>query len=58
MDLTQVRKQISAASTTNEIKEASNKGSSLNYVLSYSPMDGLTVGAGAGKTEGVFYTCR
>ena len=41
-----------AAGTTNEIKEASNKGASLNYVLSYSPMDGLTVGAGAGKTDG------
>ena len=44
---------VAASTTTNEAKEAGNKGSSLNYVLSYSPMDGLTVGAGAGKTEGV-----
>jgi len=42
-----------AATTVLEAKEAANKGSSLNYVLSYSPMDGLTVGAGAGQTEGV-----
>ena len=41
-----------AATTVLEAKEAANKGSSLNYVLSYSPMDGLTVGAGAGKTDG------
>lgn len=44
---------VAATTTVDEAAEAANKGSSLNYVLSYSPMDGLTVGAGHGKTEGV-----
>ena len=47
-----VQADVAATTTTNEATEAANKGSSLNYVLSYSPMDGLTVGAGHGKTEG------
>ena len=42
-----------ATTTVDEEVEAANKGSSLNYVVSYAPMDGLTVGAGYGKTEGL-----
>jgi hypothetical protein len=42
---------VAASTTTNEAKEAGNKGSSLNYVLSYDPMDGMTVGVGHGETE-------
>ena len=42
---------VAATTAFDEEVEASNKGSSLNYVVSYAPMDGLTVGAGYGKTE-------
>jgi hypothetical protein len=43
---------VAATTTTNEQTESSNKGASLNYVLSYEMMDGLTVGAGQGTTDG------
>tara|TARA_B110001452_G_scaffold28725_1_gene22588 strand:- start:5972 stop:7024 length:1053 start_codon:yes stop_codon:yes gene_type:complete len=42
---------VAATTTVNEATEAGNKGSSLNYVLSYAPMDGLTVGFGHAETE-------
>jgi len=45
-----------ATTTIDEAVESSNKGSSLNYVLSYSPIEGLTIGAGAGKTDGNLQT--
>jgi outer membrane protein OmpU len=35
-----------------KLAAASDKGHSLNYVLSYSPSDGLTVGAGRAVTDG------
>ena len=38
--------------TVDEAVESSNKGSSLNYVVSYAPTEGLTVGVGFGKTKG------
>tara|TARA_B110001452_G_scaffold210498_1_gene180907 strand:- start:146 stop:1198 length:1053 start_codon:yes stop_codon:yes gene_type:complete len=43
---------VAATTATNEQTESSNKGASFNYVLSYEMMDGLTVGAGQGKTDG------
>jgi outer membrane protein OmpU len=42
---------VAATTATNEATESANKGSSLNYVLSYDPMDGMTVGIGHGETE-------
>jgi outer membrane protein OmpU len=50
------RTDDSTTTSTNEATESSQKGSSLNYVLSMSPMDGLTIGLGAGKTEGNIQT--
>ena len=47
-----VQADVAATTTVNEATEAGNKGSSLNYVLSYAPMDGMTVGYGAAETDG------
>jgi hypothetical protein len=43
---------VAATTAVNELNVASQNGASINYVLSYSPMEGLTVGAGAGTVEG------
>jgi outer membrane protein OmpU len=41
-----------ATTTVNEALESTTKGASLNYVVSMEVADGLTIGAGAGTTEG------
>jgi hypothetical protein len=46
------RTDDATTTTVNEATESSNKGSSLNAVVSMSPMDGLTIGLGVGNTEG------
>ena len=47
---------VATTTGTDESVVASVNGASINYVLSYSPMDGMTVGAGAGTTEGNLQT--
>jgi len=47
-----VTADATGTTSLDEAIESSNKGASLNYVLSYSPIEGLTVGAGFGTTEG------
>jgi hypothetical protein len=49
---TGTRTDNATTTTVNEATESSNKGSSLNAVISMSPMEGLTIGLGAGNTEG------
>ena len=51
-----VTADASGTTTVDEAVESGNKGSSVNYVLSYSPVEGLTVGAGAGTTKGNIQT--
>ena len=46
-----VTADAAGTTTVDEAVESSNKGSSLNYVLSYSPIEGLTVGAGYSNVE-------
>ena len=43
---------VTATTAVNEATESSNKGASLNYVLSYELMDGATVGFGQNSTDG------
>ena len=47
---------VATTTSTNELSVASQNGASVNYVLSYTPIDGLTVGVGAGTTDGNIQT--
>jgi len=47
-----VTADVAATTTVDEAEESSNKGASLNYVLSYELMDGATIGFGQTNTDG------